>query len=120
VFITALRAIGQAEVALEKTCRRLNTRVAFGKALAEQSAMLERVAEARTAIDQTRLLVLKAADVMDKLGNEAALAEIAIIKVAAAARLCHPGVRRRRRHRRLRPRRGLRVGPGAAHCRWPG
>jgi alkylation response protein AidB-like acyl-CoA dehydrogenase len=63
-----MRAIGQAEVALEKICRRLNTRVAFGKPPAEQSVMLERVAEARIEIDQTRLLVLKAADTMDKLG----------------------------------------------------
>ncbi|MGO9702908.1 MAG: acyl-CoA dehydrogenase family protein, partial [Xanthobacteraceae bacterium] len=83
-----MRAIGQAEVALEKTCRRLNTRIAFGKPLAEQSAMLERVAEARIEIDQTRLLVLKAADTMDKLGNKAALAEIAMIKVAAPNMLC--------------------------------
>jgi acyl-CoA dehydrogenase len=83
-----MRAIGQAEVALEKTCRRLNTRVAFGKPLAEQSVMLERIAEARIEIDQTRLLVLKAADTMDTLGNKAALAEIAMIKVAAPNMLC--------------------------------
>jgi acyl-CoA dehydrogenase len=83
-----MRAIGQAEVALEKICRRLNTRVAFGKPLAEQSVMLERIAEARIGIDQTRLLVLKAADTMDKLGNKAALAEIAMIKVAAPNMLC--------------------------------
>jgi len=83
-----MRAIGQAEVALEKMCRRLNTRVAFGKPLAEQSVMLERIAEARIEIDQTRLLVLKAADAMDKLGNKAALAEIAMIKVAAPNMLC--------------------------------
>jgi len=83
-----MRAIGQAEVALEKMCRRLNTRVAFGRPLAEQSVMLERIAEARIEIDQTRLLVLKAADAMDKLGNKAALAEIAMIKVAAPNMLC--------------------------------
>jgi acyl-CoA dehydrogenase len=83
-----MRAIGQAEVAIEKMCRRLNTRVAFGKPLSEQSVMLERVAEARIAIDQARLLVLKAADSMDKLGNKAALAEIAMIKVAAPSMLC--------------------------------
>ena len=83
-----MRAIGQAEVALEKTCRRLNTRVAFGKPLAEQSVMLERIAEARIEIDQTRLLVLNAADTMDRLGNKAALAEIAMIKVAAPNMLC--------------------------------
>jgi acyl-CoA dehydrogenase len=83
-----MRAIGQAEVALEKMCRRLNTRVAFGKPLSEQSVMLERVAEARIEIDQARLLVLKAADTMDRLGNKAALAEIAMIKVAAPNMLC--------------------------------
>ena len=83
-----MRAIGQAEVAIEKMCRRLNTRVAFGKPLSEQSVMLERVAEARIAIDQARLLVLKAADAMDKLGNKAALADIAMIKVAAPNMLC--------------------------------
>jgi acyl-CoA dehydrogenase len=83
-----MRAIGQAEVALEKMCRRVSTRVAFGKPLAEQSVMLERIAEARIRIDQTRLLVLKAADTMDKLGNKAALGEIAMIKVAAPNMLC--------------------------------
>ena len=83
-----MRAIGQAEVAIEKICRRLNTRVAFGKPLAEQSVMLEQLAEARIEIDQTRLLVLKAADTMDKLGNKAALADIAMIKVAAPNMLC--------------------------------
>jgi acyl-CoA dehydrogenase len=83
-----MRAIGQAEVALEKMCRRVSTRVAFGKPLAEQSVMLERISEARIRIDQTRLLVLKAADTMDKLGNKAALAEIAMIKVAAPNMLC--------------------------------
>jgi alkylation response protein AidB-like acyl-CoA dehydrogenase len=57
--------------------------VAFGKPLSEQSVMLERVAEARIAIDQARLLVLKAADTMDKLGNKAARNEISMIKVFA-------------------------------------
>jgi acyl-CoA dehydrogenase len=83
-----MRAIGQAEVALEKMCRRVNTRVAFGKPLAEQSVTLERIAEARIGIDQARLLVLKAADTMDKCGNKAALADIAMIKVAAPNMLC--------------------------------
>ena len=78
-----MRAIGQAEVALESMCRRVKSRVAFGKPLAEQSVTLERIAEARIGIDQARLLVLKAADRMDKVGNKAAAAEIAMIKVAA-------------------------------------
>jgi acyl-CoA dehydrogenase len=83
-----MRAIGQAEVALEKMCRRVQARVAFGKPLAEQTVTLERIAEARIAIDQARLLVLKAADSMDKVGNKAAAAEIAMIKVAAPTMLC--------------------------------
>ena len=83
-----MRAIGQAEVALEKMCRRVQSRVAFGKALAEQTVTLERIAEARIAIEQARLLVLKTADKMDKVGNKGALAEIAMIKVAAPAMLC--------------------------------
>ena len=83
-----MRAIGQAEVALEKMCRRVQSRVAFGKPIAEQTVTLERIAEARILIEQARLLVLKAADKMDKVGNKAALAEIAMIKVAAPAMLC--------------------------------
>jgi len=83
-----MRAIGQAEVALEKMCARVQSRVAFGKPLGEQTVTLERIAEARIAIEQTRLLVLKTADKMDKVGNKEALAEIAMIKVAAPAMLC--------------------------------
>ena len=83
-----MRAIGQAEVALEKMCARVQSRVAFGKPLAEQTVTLERIAEARIAIEQVRLLVLKTADKMDKVGNKQALAEIAMIKVAAPAMLC--------------------------------
>jgi acyl-CoA dehydrogenase len=83
-----MRAIGQAEIALEKMCQRVQSRVAFGKPLAEQTVTLERIAEARIAIDQARLLVLKAADRMDKVGNKAAAAEIAMIKVAAPNMLC--------------------------------
>jgi acyl-CoA dehydrogenase len=83
-----MRAIGQAESALEKMCARVRSRAAFGKPLAEQTVTLERIAEARIAIEQTRLLVLKTADKMDKVGNKAALAEIAMIKVAAPAMLC--------------------------------
>jgi acyl-CoA dehydrogenase len=77
-----MRAIGMAEVALEKMCKRVKSRVAFGRPIAEQSVTLERIAEARIRIDQARLLVLHAADRMDKVGNKAARAEIAMIKVA--------------------------------------
>jgi len=83
-----MRAIGQAEAALEKMCRRVKLRTAFGKSIAEQTVTLERIAEARIAIEQARLLVLKAADKMDKVGNKVALAEIAMIKVAAPNMLC--------------------------------
>ena len=83
-----MRAIGQAEVALEKMCKRVKSRVAFGKPIAEQTVTLERIAESRILIDQARLLVLKAADMMDKVGNKAAAAEIAMIKVAAPNMLC--------------------------------
>jgi len=82
-----MRAIGAAELALEKMCRRVRSRVAFGKPLAEQTVTLERIAEARIMIEQARLLVLKAADMMDRVGNKAALAEIAMIKVAVPAML---------------------------------
>ncbi|HEY6641817.1 acyl-CoA dehydrogenase family protein [Povalibacter sp.] len=82
-----MRNIGVAEHTLEKTCRRLLSRVAFGKPLADQSIWLERIANCRIHIDQTRLLVLNAADKMDRLGNKAARREIAMIKVAAPAML---------------------------------
>ncbi|ODU22074.1 MAG: acyl-CoA dehydrogenase [Sphingomonas sp. SCN 67-18] len=78
-----MRTIGAAEEALAKMSRRLLSRVAFGKAIAEHSVWEQRVAEARIDIEMTRLLCLKAADMMDKAGNKAAQAEIAMIKVAA-------------------------------------
>ena len=83
-----MRAIGLAERTLEKMCRRVRSRVAFGKPLAEQTVTLERIAEARIAIDQARLLVLSAAHTMDTAGNKAARAEIAMIKVAVPNMLC--------------------------------
>ena len=78
-----MRTVGAAEVALEKMTKRLLSRVAFGKKIAEQSVWEQRIAEARIDIETTRLLCLKAADMMDKVGNKAAQLEIAMIKVAA-------------------------------------
>ena len=77
-----MRTLGAAEVALEKMVRRINSRVAFGKKVSEQSIWEQRVAEGRTDIEMTRLLCLKAADMMDKVGNKVAQLEIAMIKVA--------------------------------------
>jgi acyl-CoA dehydrogenase len=78
-----MRTIGAAEEALELMCKRLQSRIAFGKKISEHSIWEQRVAEARIEIDCTRLLCLKAADLMDKAGNKAARAEIAMIKVKA-------------------------------------
>lgn len=78
-----MRLIGVAERALEKMCARLMNRTAFGKKIHEQSIWEERVADARIDIECARLLTLKAADMMDKVGNKAARAEIAMIKVKA-------------------------------------
>jgi acyl-CoA dehydrogenase len=80
-----MRTIGAAEEALELMCRRLQSRVAFGKPISDYGIWDQRVAEARIEIDATRLLCLKAADMMDKSGNKAAQAEIAMIKVKAPA-----------------------------------
>ncbi len=78
-----MRSIGIAERALELMCKRLASRQTFGTLLSEQGVWLERIAESRCAIDQARLLTLKAAWMMDKVGNKAAQAEIAMIKVVA-------------------------------------
>jgi acyl-CoA dehydrogenase len=78
-----MRTIGAAEEALGLMCERLQSRVAFGKRLSEHSIWEQRVAEARIEIEATRLLCLKAADMMDRAGNKAAKAEIAMIKVKA-------------------------------------
>ena len=78
-----MRTIGAAEAALEAMVKRLQSRVAFGKTVAEQGVWEERVANARIDIEMTRLLCLKAADMMDRAGNKAAQGEIAMIKVAA-------------------------------------
>ncbi len=78
-----MRLIGKAERALESMCKRAKSRVAFGKAISEQGVTLERIAEARCMIEQARLLTLKAAYMMDTVGNKHARAEIAMIKVVA-------------------------------------
>lgn len=80
-----MRLIGLAERALESLCKRASKRVAFGKPLAAQGVVRESIANSRLEIDQARLLTLKAADMMDKAGNKAARAEIAMIKVVAPA-----------------------------------
>ena len=78
-----MRTIGVAEEALAKMARRLQSRIAFGKRISEHSVWEERIARARIDIEMTRLLCLKAADMMDKVGNKAAALEIAMIKVQA-------------------------------------
>jgi alkylation response protein AidB-like acyl-CoA dehydrogenase len=78
-----MRTIGAAEVALEKTVKRILTREAFGKPIYKHSIWEQRVAEARIVIEMARLLTLKAAWMMDTVGNKAAQGEIAMIKVAA-------------------------------------
>jgi acyl-CoA dehydrogenase len=83
-----MRAIGLAERALSLMCRRTSSRVAFGRAVSEQTVTLERIANARILIDQARLLVLHAAHLMDTVGNKAAAKEIAMIKVAAPQMVC--------------------------------
>ena len=83
-----MRSIGAAERALELMCKRLNTRVAFGREVARQSVWQERVAESRCMIEQARLLTLKAAHMMDTVGNKVAKAEIAMIKIVAPNMAC--------------------------------
>ena len=78
-----MRTIGVAETAIEAMARRLLTRVAFGKRIADHSVWEERIARARIDIEMTRLLCLKAADMMDRAGNKSAQQEIAMIKVQA-------------------------------------
>ena len=78
-----MRTIGVAETAIEAMARRLLSRVAFGKPIASHSIWEQRLARARIDVEMTRLLCLKAADMMDKAGNKAAQLEIAMVKVQA-------------------------------------
>ena len=78
-----MRAIGMAERALELMCKRAQSRVTFGKPISENANIQDWIAEARIDIERTRLLVLKAAWMMDNVGNKEARTEIAAIKVAA-------------------------------------
>jgi len=78
-----MRSIGAAELALEYMCRRLMSRTTFGKRIADRTVWHERIAQSRCFIDQARLMTLKAAHMMDTVGNKAARAEIAMIKVIA-------------------------------------
>ena len=83
-----MRTIGIAERALELMCKRLNSRVAFGREVARQTVWQERIAESRCMIEQARLLTLKAAYMMDTVGNKVAKAEIAMIKIVAPQMAC--------------------------------
>ena len=83
-----MRSIGAAEQAFELMCQRIASRTAFGKAISEQGVWHERIAESRCMIEQARLLTMKAAYMMDTVGNKVAKAEIAMIKIVAPNMAC--------------------------------
>lgn len=83
-----MRAIGMAERALELMCTRAANRVAFGQTLAQQGVVQQQIAESRLAIEQARLLTLKAAWMIDTVGVKAAASEISAIKVVAPRMAC--------------------------------
>ncbi len=83
-----MRLIGMAERALALMCKRLDERVAFGKEISRQGVWHERIADARCKIDMARLLTLKAAHMMDTVGNKVAKTEIAMIKIVAPSMAC--------------------------------
>jgi acyl-CoA dehydrogenase len=100
-----MRQIGVAERALELMCERVKSREAFGKPLAEQGVIMEWIADSRMEIEQARLLTLKAAHMMDTVGNKEARSEIAQIKVVApnaTLRVLDRAIQAFRRGRRLR------------------
>ena len=120
-----MRAIGIAERALEAMCERAVSRVTFGQPLAARGNIQDWIAESRIEIEMARLLTLKAAWLMDTVGNRHARTEISAIKVAApnvalkVARPCDPGSRRRRRVGGLPARQRLRPSAHAAAGRRP-
>ncbi|OFX00840.1 MAG: acyl-CoA dehydrogenase [Alphaproteobacteria bacterium RIFCSPHIGHO2_12_FULL_63_12] len=83
-----MRLIGMCERVLERMCRRVESRTAFGTEVSRQATTLERIAEARIMIEQARLLTMKTATMMDTVGNKEAKAEIAMIKIAAPTMAC--------------------------------
>ena len=121
-----MRLIGLAERALERMCRRTMARVTFGKPVADRTVTQERIADARIMIEQARLLTLKAAYMMDTVGNKTARKEIAMIKVAAPIMACKvidwaiQAFGGGRRHHRLRSRLRLRQRAPAAPRRRAG